>query len=71
MLTFFLDVMHWISKQPSDLQLFGVCSKSATNVLREANGNMISARPSFKGAGRVRVLIWVYIRLTRVCIHFD
>ncbi|OAQ66884.1 pectate lyase superfamily protein domain-containing protein [Pochonia chlamydosporia 170] len=43
------DVMHWISKQPSDLQLFGVCSKSATNVLREANGNMISARPSFKG----------------------
>ncbi|KHN96785.1 glycoside hydrolase family 55 [Metarhizium album ARSEF 1941] len=43
------NVMHWISRQPSDAQMFGVCSKSAANVLREANGNLIPARPDFTG----------------------
>ncbi|TWU75333.1 hypothetical protein ED733_006871 [Metarhizium rileyi] len=43
------DVMHWVSKKPSNLHMYGVCSRSSTNVLREADGNVIPADPHFLG----------------------
>ncbi|KAK2590242.1 hypothetical protein QQS21_012073 [Conoideocrella luteorostrata] len=43
------NVMHWISKQPSDLQIFGICSKSAYNALRLANGQFVRSQSGFTG----------------------
>lgn len=37
----YVDAMHWISKQLSDLEMFSVCFKRASNALREANGDFI------------------------------
>ncbi|KAG5977673.1 hypothetical protein E4U55_006625 [Claviceps digitariae] len=44
-----INVMHWIAKTPSDLQMFGICSKSAFNALRLGNGQFVPSRPDFKG----------------------
>ncbi|KAG6034356.1 hypothetical protein E4U41_006571 [Claviceps citrina] len=44
-----INVMHWISKTPSDFQMFGICSKSAYNVLRLANESLVPSLPDYRG----------------------
>lgn len=43
------NVMHWIEKAPSNLQLYGMCSKDTTIALRLGNGTEIQAEGQFEG----------------------
>jgi hypothetical protein len=44
------DVMHWIQKQPTNLQAFGLCSKDTYATLRLANGTDIVTQNGFTGS---------------------
>ncbi|KAK0725005.1 glycoside hydrolase family 55 protein [Lasiosphaeris hirsuta] len=42
--------MHWIDEAPSNLHVFGLCSKDAHTILRLANGTEITTAKDFTGS---------------------
>ncbi|KAK3346044.1 glycoside hydrolase family 55 protein [Lasiosphaeria hispida] len=42
--------MHWIEETPSNLQVFGLCSKDAHTILRLADGTEITTSKDFTGS---------------------
>ncbi|KAK3319669.1 family 55 glycoside hydrolase [Cercophora scortea] len=44
------NTMHWIQATPANLQVFGLCAKDATNVLRLADGTNIVTNNGFTGS---------------------
>ena len=45
----YVDVMHWITETPTNLQAFGLCSKDSQTTLRLADGTNIVTTSGFTG----------------------
>lgn len=43
------DYMHFISSTPTNLQMYGMCSKDTSIALRLGDGTEINAQPDFTG----------------------
>lgn len=41
--------MHFISSTPTNLQMYGMCSKDTSVALRLGDGTKINAQPDFTG----------------------
>ncbi|PHH72173.1 hypothetical protein CDD80_4731 [Ophiocordyceps camponoti-rufipedis] len=42
--------MHWIARSPSNLQVFGMCSKDADAIVRLGDGSSVKMRGGFEGS---------------------